>query len=189
MVSTLVVGVMFSIDVIQAFRALFCARKCQAVHDYGGFNMDHHKVWHKKQLHAHGRVKQVDDVQVQAVSLSTRVQRLVKINRKRRLFFHNHFAHQHRPRHHQAATIHRRAQLDQIPILTSPLNLPLEEQLIQVAAVMPGILAVVVVVQAQQAIRVLVHLADQQAVSMVNILQLDINMKSSLLYISRCILR
>jgi hypothetical protein len=65
MVSMLVVGVMSFIDVIQVYLLLFYVQKCQMELDYGGYNMVHHKVFHKKQLHVHGHVKQVDDVQVQ----------------------------------------------------------------------------------------------------------------------------
>ncbi len=65
MVSMLVVGVMYFIDVIQVSLVLFFVQKCQMVLDYGGYNMVHHKVFHRKQLLVHGHVKQLDDVQVQ----------------------------------------------------------------------------------------------------------------------------
>jgi hypothetical protein len=75
---------------------LFSAQKCQVVLDYGGYNMVHHKVLHKKQLHVHGHVKQVDVVQVQVELLLIRVQQLVKVNKKLKLFFHNHSVQVHR---------------------------------------------------------------------------------------------
>ncbi len=44
MASMLVVGAMCFIDALRVYRVLFCVHACPVVLDYGGFNMDHHKV-------------------------------------------------------------------------------------------------------------------------------------------------
>ena len=90
-----VVGVTYFIDVIQVYPAFFYVQEWQVVLDYGGYNTIHHKVLHKQQLHVHGHVKQVDDVQVQVALLLIQIQLLVKVNKKLKLFFHNHFVQVH----------------------------------------------------------------------------------------------
>ena len=104
----LVAGVMSSTDVIQVLLVLFFVQKCQAVLDYGGSNMVHHKVLLKKQLNVHGHVKLADDAQAQVESSLIQVQQLVKVNKKPKVFSHNHFAHLRRPPHRQAVTIQDR---------------------------------------------------------------------------------
>ena len=151
MVSMPVVGVTFSIDVIQAFRVLFSARKCQMVHDYGGFNMVHHKVLLKKPLHVHGLVKQVDDVVVQVVLSLTLVRLLAKVNKKQKVFSHNHFAHLNHHHHHRRLHLHRiiiqhQVQLDRILVLIyHQLNHLIQE----ITMLMHGILVALVQVQEQ----------------------------------------
>lgn len=155
MVSMPVVGVTFSIDVIQAFQVLFFARKCQMVHDYGGFNMVHHKVLLKKQLHAHGPVKQADDVVVQAALSLTLVRQLAKVNKKQKAFSLNHFAHlnhhlRHPHRHLQQIIIQHQAQLDRMQVL---MYHQLNHRIQEITMLMHGIL--VVLIQVQQQMQVL----------------------------------
>ena len=106
-----VVGAMSSIVVIQALVVHFSVQKCQVVLDYGGYNMVHHRVLQRKLQHVHGHVKQADDAQVQVVLLLIMVPLLVKVNKKQKQFFHNHFA----PLHpHQVITIQDLAPVDRI---------------------------------------------------------------------------
>jgi hypothetical protein len=83
------VGAMYSIDVLQVCRVLFFVRECRVVLDYGGRNMAHRRVLHKKQLRAHGHVKQADVVKVQAVSSLIQVQLSVKVNKMLKQSLHN----------------------------------------------------------------------------------------------------
>lgn len=126
MVSMLAVGAMSFTDVIQVYRMRFFVRRCPVVLDYGGYNTVHHKVLPKKPLHAHGHVKQVDDVQVQVELLLILAQQLVKINKKLKVFFHNHFV---QPPHHQVIIIQDQAQVDRVAIRTCHNNHPIVDQM------------------------------------------------------------
>ena len=84
MASMLVVGAMSSIDVTQVSLHLFSAPRCQAVLDYGGFNMVHHKVSHKRPLHAHGHAKPADDAPAQAESSLIQVPLSARVNKKQK---------------------------------------------------------------------------------------------------------
>ena len=125
-----VVGVMYFIDVTQVLLVLFFVQKCQVVLDYGGYNMVHHKVLHKKQRHVHGHVKQVDDVLVQVELLLIQVQQLVKVNKKRKLFFHNHFVQLHH--HHRVLLIQEQIRVDRVVEVLYHNNLQVVARQIQV---------------------------------------------------------
>lgn len=84
MASMLVVGAMSSIDATQVSLHLSSVPKCQAVLDYGGFNMVHHKVSLKKPLHAHGHAKLADDAPAQAESSLIQVSLSARVNKKQK---------------------------------------------------------------------------------------------------------
>ncbi len=170
MVSMLADGVMYFIDVIQVYLALFYVQKCQVVLDYGGYNMVHRKVLHKKQLHVHGHVKQVDDVQVQVVLLLILVQQLVKVNKKLKLFFHNPFVQLHH--HPRVISIQEQVQVDQIAVVSYHSYLQLVDHQLQVI-VHHGIKVPMALVEHQTEIQVqpfklLEHQVDRHQILMVN---------------------
>ena len=114
MVFMLVAGVMSFIAVTRVLLVLFCVRKCLVVLDYGGYNMAHPKVLHKKLLHALGHVKQVENVQVRVELSLIQVRQLVKINKRQKRFFHNHCVHPH----HQAVQIQERADRQELVMVS-----------------------------------------------------------------------
>lgn len=105
MASTLAVGVTSSIDATRASPALFSARECQAVLDYGGCSTVHRKVLRKKRRNARGHARQADDAPAPAVSSSIRVQRSAKVSKKRRVSSLNRCV----PRRHRRAVSTREA--------------------------------------------------------------------------------
>ena len=90
MASMLVVGAMSSIDATQVSRHLSSVPRCQVVLDYGGFNMVHHKVSHKKPLHAHGHAKPADDAPAQAESSLIQAPLSARVNKKQKRSSLNH---------------------------------------------------------------------------------------------------